>query len=217
MSRYYYRNRNPNNVKPFFFVVIALSLLVSQVTQYPQFLGIALLGVLLIIAAWAIKKRKAELSENETEEIIEENTYSVYKAKNQITETERAFYEVLKNANQDKYDIQRQVVLSSIIDVTSKNYVDYKNRREFNPDRSRIDKKTLDFVLFDKTTLMPYMAIELDDPSHLKQNRVERDHFVEPLLKAVGIPLLRIKTAYSYNPVEISELINQNTCVVRNK
>jgi hypothetical protein len=209
MSRYHYRKRKPDNVKPFFFIVITLSLLSSQLIERPQFMGIALLGVLMIIATWAIRRRKAEMAENESEE-VEEDKYSVYKPKSQMTEAEMNFYEVLKVTNHDKYDIQRQVVLSSIVDVTSKNYIDYKNHREFNPDRSRIDKKTIDFVLFDKATLAPHVAIELDDPSHLQQGRISRDEFVEPLLKAVGIPLVRIKTAYSYNTSEISKLIDQD-------
>lgn len=204
MNRYYYRNKKPNNIKLFFVIVIALSLLGSQVIQQPQFFGIALLGVLMIIAAWIIRKRRAEMLNDESEE---QSKYSIYKAKDQITDTEKAFYEILKQANQDIYDIQRQVVLSSIIGVTSKNYIDYKNRREFNPDRSRIDKKTLDFVLFDKITLTPHVAIELDDPSHLRWDRIERDHFVEPLLKSVGIPLVRIKTASHYNVSDIVDLI----------
>lgn len=139
----------------------------------------------------------------------EEDGFSIYKKKkSHITEAEMVFYKALKEAVQDKYDIQRQVVLSSIIDVTSPNKIDYQTKRQFNPDRSRIDKKTVDFVLFDKETLEPCIAIELDDLSHQRPDRTERDGFINPLFKKINLSIIRIKNQNNYSTREIAALIS---------
>lgn len=133
-----------------------------------------------------------------TEEEEEKEIYLPYRKKSfLLTKTEYAFDKVLTEAVQDKYYIGRQVPLSSIIEVTT----------TYKPYRSKIDKKTIDFVLFNKAGYTPYLAIELDDPSHLRMDRIERDRFVEEVLHKADIRLKRIKTAYSYNPEEIAEVI----------
>ncbi len=114
-----------------------------------------------------------------------------------LTRTEYNFDKVLREVVQDRYYIGRQVPLSSIVEVTS----------SYKPHRSKIDKKTIDFVLFNKAGYTPHLAIELDDPSHFRWNRIQRDKFVEDVLQKAGIKILRIKTSYSYNTDEIKRLI----------
>jgi hypothetical protein len=125
-----------------------------------------------------------------------------------MTEAESNFNKVLREVVGDKYEIERQVVLSSFIESTTEDFVDYKTGRKFNPYRSKIDKKTIDFVLFDKADYTAHVAIELDDRSHERADRVERDTLVEDVLSHVGIRLVRIKTAYEYNREEIAALIS---------
>jgi DNA phosphorothioation-dependent restriction protein DptG len=54
-----------------------------------------------------------------------------------------------------------------------------------------IDEKSVDFVLCGKD-LTPQLVIELDDWSHARSDRQERDKEVERILQQAGIPLLRI-------------------------
>ncbi|MEX2217373.1 MAG: DUF2726 domain-containing protein [Phycisphaerales bacterium] len=65
------------------------------------------------------------------------------------------------------------------------------------PDRqawlNRIDRKTVDFVLCEPKALRPVLAIELDDSSHQRESRKQRDALVESNLAAAGVPLLRWK------------------------
>lgn len=131
-----------------------------------------------------------------------------YRKKNFLmTKAEYNFDKILREAVAGNYEIERQVLLSKLVEPTSENHIDFKTGREFNPDRSKIDKKTIDFVLFNKVGYTPYLAIELDDSSHLRVDRKERDSFVEDVLSSVGIKLVRIKNAYTYNLSEITELI----------
>ena len=117
-----------------------------------------------------------------------------YKKKNIMTDPELSFFRVLEKKYSTQYYIIPQVVLSSIIDVDlPKKFFAYKGYR------SKIDKKTIDFVLFSKDTFKPFMAIELDESSHSLPDRKERDEFVNPLFEKVGIKLKRVMVANSYN------------------
>jgi len=72
---------------------------------------------------------------------------------------------------------------------------------------NRINRKHLDFVLCDMDSLRPRLAIELDDKSHSRQDRRERDDFVDGVLESCGLPLLRVPARRAYNPAELREAI----------
>ena len=67
-------------------------------------------------------------------------------------------------------------------------------------------------MLTDKNYLNPLLAIELDDSSHYRNDRVERDDFVEDAFEDAGLPLLRVGNSPSYDVqklrVRIEELIS---------
>lgn len=58
-------------------------------------------------------------------------------------------------------------------------------------------------------TMKPRLAIELDDSSHQKVSRQERDAFVDEALAAAGLPCLHIPAARSYAPQELGTNICQ--------
>lgn len=76
-----------------------------------------------------------------------------------------------------------------------------------NGDFGRISQKHLDFVLIDPATSKILIAIELDDRSHLTRHTRSRDAFVNNLLNAIGLPLVRIQAAAEYNPYVLKQLI----------
>ncbi len=63
--------------------------------------------------------------------------------------------------------------------------------------------KSVDFIICNRWTLDPVMAIEVDDRSYLALARRQRDAFVDKLFAEVGLPLMRIKAqlAYSENAI----------------
>ena len=69
--------------------------------------------------------------------------------------------------------------------------------------RNRIDRKHVDFVLADAETLRPVCGIELDDSSHQRPDRQERDRFVESVFATAGLPLVRVPVSADYDPVEL--------------
>lgn len=126
-----------------------------------------------------------------------EQYYPYHKKQYFMTAAEYAFFKVLQEAVQDKYFIVPQVTLSNLVDVND----GYKWNKSY---RSKIDKKSVDFVLFNKAGYTPYLAIELDDSSHSRSDRMERDDFVQNVLQRTGIRLERVKNAYSYSAHDIA-------------
>lgn len=72
---------------------------------------------------------------------------------------------------------------------------------------NRIQSKHIDFVLCDHDVVRPLLAIELDDSSHHRADRQDRDVFVDSALAVAGLPLLRITARASYNVQEVTNAI----------
>jgi hypothetical protein len=66
--------------------------------------------------------------------------------------------------------------------------------------RNRINAKHVDFVLCSPETMRPLAAIELDDASHQRQDRIERDDLIDWAFAAAGLPLLRFAAQRQYDP-----------------
>lgn len=119
-----------------------------------------------------------------------------------LTQAEKDFFDVLEGIIRNKYYIFPQINISKLFLIEKgNNYYKHYNR---------INRKSVDFVLVDKNSLTPLLAIELDDSSHNRQDRMDRDNFVDDIFKNAEIPLLRIKCSREYNIQDISNLIYGN-------
>jgi hypothetical protein len=67
----------------------------------------------------------------------------------------------------------------------------------------------VDFLICEPISMKPRCAIELDDNSHHRSDREERDDFVDSVFIAANLPLLRIPTRNGYNTAELGALIKQ--------
>jgi hypothetical protein len=70
-----------------------------------------------------------------------------------------------------------------------------------------VTAKHVDFVLCDARTFSPQLVIELDDSSHDRADRQERDEYVDQVLKDAGLPLLRVPASFGYNMAALAEAI----------
>lgn len=112
---------------------------------------------------------------------------------------ELAFYQVLVRAVPPEYVINCKVRIWDILYVErSENSRGHENR---------ISSKHVDFLLCDRTTMKAVLAIELDDASHNRPDRQDRDAFVDQAFAAAGLPIIHIKAARSYSTVEIQQQI----------
>ena len=70
-----------------------------------------------------------------------------------------------------------------------------------------IKSKHVDFVACDPETLEFRLVVELDDRSHERANRAERDQQVDDILAQAGIPILHFPARAGYSTEEIRRRI----------
>lgn len=131
-----------------------------------------------------------------------QKTYPYFKNTALLTPAEISFRHTLKIVVGDSYDINSKVRLADLISV-HKGLPKSEWSRSFN----QIKAKHLDFVLVDKQTTEILCGIELDDSTHNKPERQQRDSFLDAALKSANLPLLRFKVEHTYSSKEISDAI----------
>jgi very-short-patch-repair endonuclease len=119
-----------------------------------------------------------------------------------LTRAEHECYDALVAAVGDKYHIFAQVHLPTILDNKVKG-------QDWRAALAHINRKSVDFVLCDKAYISPKLAIELDDKSHERPDRQERDKEVECILADAGVPLLRLENKGHFDPQELAQRINE--------
>ena len=118
-----------------------------------------------------------------------------------LSPAEQSFYQVIKNMMGEHFTICPKVSLADVFFVIRPN----ENRSAYN----RINRKHVDFLICDPKTMRPRMAIELDDSSHQRADREERDEFVEEVFETAELPLIRIPVRTTYNTQELGVLFRQ--------
>lgn len=116
-----------------------------------------------------------------------------------LSTAELSFYRTLKLTLKDEAVICPKIGLGEIFFVP--------RREGAQAQRNRIDRKHIDFLLCDPHTMQPLLAIELDDSTHRRPDRMERDRFVDAVFEQVGLPLLRVAARKGYEPGELLELV----------
>lgn len=137
------------------------------------------------------------------ENVEEEKAKYNYKRKNFfLTRAEHECFDALVSAVGNEYLIFAQVHLPTLIDnkVVGQNW-----RAAFR----HINGKSVDFVLCDKSYISPKLAIELDDKTHERPERQERDVEVERILKEAGVPLLRLENHGKFNPDQLAQKVKE--------
>jgi hypothetical protein len=114
-----------------------------------------------------------------------------------LSQGEMAFYDPLRDIVAGRFEIH---VKPSLVDVIG--------RRDAS-DFHEIAKMHVDFLLCDRATLRPRLAIELDDASHRSPQRRWVDGRKAELLQQAGVPLLRVRCAQAYDVAEIRETIDR--------
>ena len=158
---------------------------------------ILIIIIIILIIEKIIDKKN---NNNESEKNVENINYNTLYSKKDylLTQQELKFYKLIKMiSDKNNLNIFSQVALYEI--VTSKNIKDF----------NKIKSKTIDFVITD-TNCKIKLCIELDDPTHIKENRHQRDKFIEDLFNQLNIKLIRIPVQSYYNLKEIEEKIKES-------
>ncbi len=149
-----------------------------------------LLVVLLVIAALILKNLSVTGAE-ESKPLYE-------RQKELLTSAERSFYGVLLRAVDSKTVVFSKVRVADVLKPVSG-----LDRSKWQTAFNKISAKHFDFVLCDVKTLSVQMVIELDDGSHQKKARVNRDDFLNAACKSAKLDLIRIKAQRDYRIEEL--------------
>jgi hypothetical protein len=136
--------------------------------------------------------------------LLNREQYPFNKVDSVVTNTEKVFLQVLLSIiPPNDFYILTKVRLADIVQVRkgTKDYVKHFNK---------IKSKHIDFVICDRVDFQPLLSIELDDPSHLKEEAKRRDYVKDKVLEASEIPILRIKTQKKYDKESIlNEILDE--------
>lgn len=113
---------------------------------------------------------------------------------------ELVFYQALRQAVGDKAAICPKVRVADIVFVP-------KNSKTWQTFQNKIDRKHIDFLLCDPTTMKILFGVELDDASHQRQDRIDRDEFIDEVFAVAKIPLVRFVARSSYNVNDLAAQI----------
>ena len=120
-----------------------------------------------------------------------------------LSPAERSFLGVLDQALANAaYRVFVKVRLADVVEVDKG-----LQRSAWQSAFNSISRKHVDFVICRSDDMGIVGAIELDDESHEKGKRKDRDAVVEKILEAADIPLLRVKAATGYAPSELRRLL----------
>lgn len=119
-----------------------------------------------------------------------------------LTPSEKKFYFVIAEILQDHFFIFSKVRIADIVHIPEWYKPYYWAVYWWN----RIKSKHIDFLLCDKLSFEPLLAIEIDDPSHLLPDRKKRDGLVNFVFRKANLPILHLtnKSLENREALEVS-------------
>jgi predicted RNA-binding Zn-ribbon protein involved in translation (DUF1610 family) len=113
-----------------------------------------------------------------------------------LSPAELSFYRVLSTAVAGEATVLTKVNLGDVFFVARPN--------ENAGFRNRIARKHVDFLVCDGASMRPLIGVELDDRSHQRSNRQDRDRFVDQVFEVAGLPLLHVPVRSAYGVAELA-------------
>ena len=111
---------------------------------------------------------------------------------------ELKFFRALEEAVGSDYRVFSKVRLADIVQPAKTD-----NRSAWYSAFGVIKSKHVDFVVCDPDTLEFRLVVELDDKSHDRSDRAERDQKVDDILAQANIPILHFPAKATYSTEEI--------------
>lgn len=129
--------------------------------------------------------------------------YTYVKKEYIMTKNETIFYRRLFGVIGKSYLIFPQLHLDALLDYKTKG-------QGYNGAYKSIRNYSVDYVLCD-ANLRIVCAIELDDSTHDKPERIRRDRAVEHVLELANLPLIRIRSDEYMSDDDLARLISLQT------
>jgi hypothetical protein len=155
-----------------------------------------LLLIVLGIVVWLKMGTRSKRNETSPE------SFPYKKASELLSPAERTFYDMVRLAVGGRYTIFAKVRMRDVLFLQ-------KGTSGYQAALNKVAQKHLDFVLCAPDSAAPELVIELDDRSHQRPDRQDRDAFVDNVLKTAGLSILHIPARSGYNQKELADLIEQ--------
>jgi hypothetical protein len=155
-------------------------------------------GSLLVVAAVVFLKF---LARNRTRAAPAEQLH--YRRRPALfTPAERSFTGVLDQVLDARYRVYGKVRVADLIEP-----LPGKDRRIWQKAFNCISAKHFDFVICNSSDLVPVVVIELDDSSHQKVKRQQRDEMLQQICGQVQLPLIHVPAQKGYKLAEVEEYL----------
>lgn len=146
---------------------------------------------------------------NDSEKKTGEIKYPYHLRDDFLSPAEQNFMQVLRRVTKDWALISPKVSLGDLFYAKTG---DYSQNRIY---RNKIDRKHVDFLLCDPMTLRPIIGIELDDKSHRRKDRQQRDVFVDGVFAAAGLPIAHVPVKHSYQVAQLDHFLQQKAQIAK--
>lgn len=117
-----------------------------------------------------------------------------------MTKAENEFYGVLQQVVGTNYLIIPQAHLDLFLNH-------HVNGQNWKGALSKIQRKSVDFLICSRGYCSPLVAIELDGTSHTEDERMARDDFVDSICKNAGMPIVHILSNGHYDSNELVQTL----------
>jgi very-short-patch-repair endonuclease len=156
-----------------------------------------LVVLLVVIAAIGTVQIVFEKSKRRNKSVV---TYRYGRKDFFMNRAEHEFFDALNSVLDGRYFVFPQVHLSTILEHRIKG-------QDWRAAFRRINGKSVDFVICDKTYIKPLLAIELDGRSHGVDAVRQRDADIEHIFVKAELPLLRFANHGSPNREEVKRRV----------
>lgn len=120
-----------------------------------------------------------------------------------MSEAEKKFFFVLQEILGNDYLIFSKVRMTDLL------YLPKMSNSSFYHYFNKIQAKHVDFLICDKENIKPLLAIELDDSSHLKVDRILRDKLVDKIFESASFSIIHITASASYDKENLFQAVRK--------
>ncbi|WP_052713086.1 DUF2726 domain-containing protein [Pseudoalteromonas rubra] len=152
-----------------------------------------LIPFLLLVFIAAAKKKKGS-----PDSLVYEVVGSV------LSPAEISFYKVLQSILTDEAIVLSKMRVADVmLPVTS-------DKSLWQVSFNKISRKHFDFVICKSTDMSVIAVVELNDKSHNKKNRQDRDEFLQQACDSAALPIVFIQASRTYKPAELVSEMSKN-------
>ena len=119
-----------------------------------------------------------------------------------LSMAERSFFEVLLHTLGTDFHVFAKVRMEDIVYLPKGT----QNRQAWI---NKVRQKHVDFLLCDRQKASSVLVIELDDASHERDDVRGRDEQKDAILRAAGLPILRVPARRAYDTRELREAVDR--------